>query len=145
MRRFLAIMLVVNAGEGYHNFLLETVGMGALTLAHYDVYWWCYDVINTKAMLWNKIFSTLDYDKIQFRLNTITKVLKINGYCGYVFAVYLLCLWALIWINRPEKICIKDQNVNYRCLMTGRLAVNIIIAAIPFGVIFLNILDQALL
>lgn len=54
---FLAIVLVANTSETYHNFLLETIGMGALTLAHYSAYSWCYDISNTKAMFWNKLLE----------------------------------------------------------------------------------------
>ena len=135
---FLAIMLVANTTEAYHNCLLETIGMGALTLAHYSTYYWCYDVANTKLMLWNKLFA-LNYEDLRFRIGMVTKVLKIDGYCDYVFAVYLLCLWAILWINRPEKMCIADEKVNYRALTIQRLIANMFIAAIPFGVIFLNI------
>ncbi|RGQ48168.1 hypothetical protein [Roseburia inulinivorans] len=136
---FLAIVLVANTSETYHNFLLETIGMGALTLAHYSAYSWCYDISNTKAMFWNKLFGALDYEGFWIRMNMVTKALKIDDYCDYIFAVYLLCLWAILWKNRPEKIRITDQKINYRRLMVQRLAVNMLIVAIPFGFIFLNI------
>ena len=111
---FLAIVLVANTAETYHNFLLETIGMGALTLAHYSAYSWCYDISNTKAMFWNKLFGALDYEGFWIRMNMVTKALKIDDYCDYIFAVYLLCLWAILWKNRPEKIRITDQKINYR-------------------------------
>ena len=137
---FLAIILVANTEETNHNFLLEIISMATLTLAHYSVYSWCYDAQNAKMMILNKLFKKLNYEELPIKLGMATKILKIDGYCEYVFAIYLLCLWAILWINRPEKICIKDQSTNYRRLMMQRLVVNAIIVSIPFGVVFLNIL-----
>lgn len=137
---FLAIILVANIEETNHNFLLETISMATLTLAHYSVYSLCYDAQNAKVMILNKLFKKLNYEELPIKLGMVTKILKIYGYSEYVFAIYLLCLWAILWINRPEKICIKDQSTNYRRLMMQRLVVNAIIVSIPFGVVFLNIL-----
>ena len=132
---YLAIMSVYNSSRTKHIMLFETAAISSLTLANYGSRPWSFDLNNYPDMFLGKLFGNYDILQTPILLGDFCQKIGIIKYCGALFGVYVVLLFAVIIICRPSKIQASEE-VPFRVYAYVRMFINAFIAYIP-GMLYL--------
>lgn len=124
---FVAILLVYNSKQYMNLILFETVGMLCLILNQFGANYWCFEPSNGEGMLMTKIFGKADHGLSMF---SFAGYVRLDKFSGVLFAGFIVCMAAFLWINRPGKMEI-DESMSIRPYALLRMLANIGVAYVP--------------
>lgn len=124
---YIAIILMYNSKQYNNLVLFETVGMICLVLSQFYSSYWCFEPSNGEGMLMTQIFGKPDSYLSMERFAAYT---KLNQLSGVLYAAFIVCIVAFLWISRPGKIK-QDEKIIIRPYALLRMLVNIAVAYVP--------------
>lgn len=133
---FFSILMMYNSKQFKSMILFETVGMSALILNQYGANYWCFEPAFGKGALLDIIFG---YPTDFITMQTLSAYLRLDIYSGVMFAIFVVCAGAMIFISRPGKIEQSD-NIVVRPYAWTRLLVNVGISYIPIMLYLISII-----
>lgn len=136
---YLAILMVYNTGELKRSMMFETAALLCLTLGNYGSRPWAYEIYGCSDMILEKIFGNYDLVQTPFMLTDFCQKVPITKYAGALYAVFVVFLCALIWLNRPSKMR-NDENAPIRAYSAVRLFLNAAVVYIPLVLFVYNVL-----
>jgi hypothetical protein len=132
---FFSILMIYNSKQFKSMILFETVGMAALILNQYGANYWCFEPTFGEGALLDKIFG---YPTDFITMKTLSAYLRLDIYSGVMFAVFIVCAGAIIFISRPGKIE-QSNSIVVRPYAWTRLLINAGIAYIPIALYLISI------
>ena len=132
---FFSILMIYNSKQFKSMILFETVGMAALILNQYGANYWCFEPTFGEGALLDKIFG---YPTDFITMKTLSAYLRLDIYSGVMFAVFIVCAGAIIFISRQGKIE-QSNSIVVRPYAWTRLLINAGIAYIPIALYLISI------
>ena len=138
MAPYVVILIGYNSNNTRKMVLFETVGMLALSIVNVIKSDWCFDVQNCKNMLLDRIFMGRGF-RSTFTLHEILTRTNLSMYQSSLAAVYVICIFALLWLARPCNAIQEAQQEDLCKPALYRAVINCLVALIPAGLYIIGV------